>query len=94
MGPRPPEDHLALPDPHPGRKNFKVHHHPISAMPTACLRRCVAINYDISALLTVETALKSLPPAPGRSGREPERITRSVSDLLDDLLEESVALGG
>lgn len=55
-----------------------------------------SINFDISALLTVENALKPLiaPALTDDSEPEPERITRSVADLLDDLIEESVALVG
>lgn len=53
-----------------------------------------SINYDVSALLTVETALKSLVSPKETTEKEPERITRSVSDLMDDLLRESVELIG
>ena len=53
-----------------------------------------SINYDISALLTVENALRTLTAPSSPPVAEPERITRSVSDLLDDLIEESVALVG
>ena len=53
-----------------------------------------SINYDISALLTVEQALRPLVSPKEAPTKEPERITRSVSDLLDDLLRESVELVG
>ena len=53
-----------------------------------------SINYDISALLTVEQAVRPLVTPREPSAKEPERITRSVSDLLDDLLRESVELVG
>ena len=53
-----------------------------------------SINYDISALLTVEQAVRPLVTPRAPSAKEPERITRSVSDLLDDLLRESVELVG
>ncbi len=53
-----------------------------------------AINYDISALLTVESALHDLTASKDAPGREPERITTSVTGLLDELIEESVALVG
>ena len=55
----------------------------------------LSINYDISALLMVESAIGGLvrtaEPAQGRE----ERITvLNVSDMLDDLIEQSVALVG
>ena len=56
----------------------------------------LAINYDISALLMVENAIGDLT----RSTREPdiqkaERITvLNVGDVLDRLIEQSVALAG
>lgn len=53
-----------------------------------------AINYDISALLMAEAALHALTAARGHTGREPERITHSVSELLEELMEQSVALVG
>lgn len=53
-----------------------------------------AINYDISPLLTVEGALHGLTSAQARPEREPERITGSVTALLDELIEASVALVG
>lgn len=56
----------------------------------------MAINYDISSLLMVEQAisgLTSVPEAPER--KEQERITViNVNDLLEDLIEQSVALVG
>ena len=54
----------------------------------------LAINYDISALLMVENALSGLVRTADGGGQE-ERITvLNVSDLLDDLIEQSVALVG
>ena len=54
----------------------------------------LAINYDISALLMVENALSGLLRTAGEGGQE-ERITvLNVNDLLDDLIEQSVALVG
>ena len=92
-GAKAPEDHLAYLTRTPDGKILKsttLYIGNADGVPEAVF----AINYDISALLTVETALKSLTGPREESGREPERITRSVSDLLDDLLEESVALVG
>lgn len=53
-----------------------------------------AINYDITALLTVENALKSLVEIEKPADRQPEKITHNVNDLLDSLIEQSVALVG
>lgn len=55
----------------------------------------LSINYDISALLMVEGAIQGLiHTAEVGQGRE-ERITvLNVSDLLDDLIEQSVTLVG
>lgn len=52
-----------------------------------------AINYDITGLLAIDSSLKSLIASEPES-REPERITTNVTDLLDDLIEQSVALVG
>ena len=55
----------------------------------------LSINFDISALLMMESAIGSLVrTAEPDQGRE-ERITvLNVNDLLDDLIEQSVALVG
>ena len=53
----------------------------------------LSINYDISSLLMVNNAISGLisTPEPARD----ERITTvNVNDLLDDLIEQSVALVG
>ena len=52
-----------------------------------------AINYDITGLLAIDSSIKSL-IASEPEAKEPERITTNVSDLLDDLIEQSVALVG
>ena len=55
-----------------------------------------SINYDISALLMMETAISGLVHTSEEAshGKE-ERITvLNVSDLLDDLIEQSVTLVG
>ena len=56
----------------------------------------LAINYDISSLLMVEQAISDLTAVPETSERkEQERITViNVNDLLEDLIEQSVALVG
>ena len=51
------------------------------------------INYDITLMLAMEEALKSFTAAE-HEAREPQAITRSVADLLDELIEQSVKLVG
>jgi predicted transcriptional regulator YheO len=51
------------------------------------------INYDISLLLAVEDTLQSFTSS-NAAEKEPERIPRNVSDLLDDLIEQRVRLVG
>lgn len=51
------------------------------------------INYDITKLTMIESALHSL-ITPKNKEERPREITHSVNDLLDHLIEESVALVG
>ena len=51
------------------------------------------INYDISRLILMEEALHDLTSTGEEVPSEPERIT-NVSDLLDELIQQSVALVG
>lgn len=53
----------------------------------------MAINYDISRLLVIEQAIHDLVSTGEESPAEPEKIT-NVSDLLDELIQQSVALVG
>ena len=54
-----------------------------------------SINYDISALLMVDSAIGGLIHTPETNPGEQERITIvNVNDMLDDLIEQSVALVG
>lgn len=53
-----------------------------------------AINYDITQLLLLENAVKPLVTPLNSEEEEPERIVRNVNDLLDELIEQSVALVG
>ncbi|SBW12603.1 YheO-like protein [uncultured Eubacteriales bacterium] len=62
--------------------------------PEGVVEAIFAINFDVSALLTVENVIKPLISPRAAPQREPERITRSVGDLLDDLIRESVELIG
>ena len=52
-----------------------------------------AINYDITLMLAMEENLKQF-TATDQDQREPERISRNVGDLLDELIEQSVKIGG
>ena len=56
----------------------------------------LALNYDITGLLTIDNSLKSLlSTAEAEDDEEqPRRITHNVNDLLDALIEQSVALVG
>lgn len=48
-----------------------------------------SINYDITNLLLIDSTITSLISAE-QSQKEPERIAQNVSDLLDDLIAQSV----
>lgn len=52
-----------------------------------------SINYDISKLLMVEGALHDLLSVGDPQQSEPEKIV-NINDLLDDLIQQSVALVG
>lgn len=55
----------------------------------------MGINYDISAFAMAEAALRDLiASGSGDSQSEPERIAINVSELLDDLIDQSVKLIG
>ena len=54
-----------------------------------------SINYDITGLLTVDRSVKSLIDSEPLIGKkQPEKIVNNVTDLLDSLIEQSVALVG
>ncbi|MBQ3127222.1 MAG: transcriptional regulator [Clostridia bacterium] len=53
----------------------------------------LGINFDISALLMVDNAVRELITPQDIDSREPEKII-NVNDLLDELIEQSVALVG
>lgn len=58
-----------------------------------------SLNYDITALLTVETAIQSLiATEPEKEEdprkRQPQKITHNVNELLDTLIEQALALVG
>ena len=56
----------------------------------------LAINYDITGLMTIDNALKSIiSTSETASGdKQPQKITHNVNELLDTLIEQSVALVG
>ena len=51
------------------------------------------INYDLTALMMAKATVDALVQDPRASG-EPERIPTNVTDLLDELLEQSVRIVG
>lgn len=52
-----------------------------------------AINYDITMMLAMEESLRQFTDT-SKSDEEPERISRNVGDLLDELIDQSVHLVG
>jgi len=54
----------------------------------------LSINYDITELLMAERAITSILNHNKTEQKQPERIPTSVNELLDDLIEQSVALVG
>ena len=54
---------------------------------------CIGINYDITKLTLINSALDDL-ITPKNKEEKPKQITHSVNDLLDRLIEESVKLVG
>ncbi len=59
------------------------------------IRYILSINYDITNLLILENALKPLVSCQQpEAASEPAKISQNVNDLLDDLIEQSVALVG
>lgn len=53
----------------------------------------LSINYDISSLMMVESAIHELISTKEPVSAEPEKIV-NISDLLEDLIQQSVALVG
>lgn len=92
-GGEPPEDQLAYLTRTPDGKILKSSTLYIRGVGNQ-VEAIFSINFDISALMTVENALRPLTAPGAAGGAEPERITRSVADLLDDLIAESVLLVG
>ena len=87
-----PRDHLCYPTRTPDGKILKsstVYIRNSKGKVSAIL----AINYDISRLLMVEAAVHDLISTGERPQEEPEKIV-NVNDLLEELIEQSVALVG
>lgn len=53
-----------------------------------------SLNYDITGLITMDKALKDLISTQSEADKQPRKITHNVNDLLDTLIEQSVALVG
>ncbi|MEG0155821.1 MAG: helix-turn-helix transcriptional regulator [Lachnospiraceae bacterium] len=53
-----------------------------------------SLNYDITGLITVDNALRSIIDTDIKKDKQPKKITHNVNDLLDDLIEQSVDLIG
>lgn len=58
-----------------------------------------SLNYDITALLTIETAIQSLISTDTEKEQEnennqPQKITHNVNELLDTLIEQALSLVG
>ena len=58
------------------------------------IRYLFAINYDISGLLIIDRAIKSLVDTGSETMDSPEPIVHNVQDLLDILIQQSVDLIG
>lgn len=88
-----PQDHLAYLTRTPDGKILKsstLYIRDEAGNPTGLF----SINYDISSMLLAESILHEFTAPKERTDREPEKITHSVSELLDELIEQSVALVG
>lgn len=58
-----------------------------------------SLNYDITSLLTIESAIHSLISTENKKEQEtennqPQKITHNVNELLDTLIEQALALVG
>ena len=53
-----------------------------------------SLNYDLTGIITMDNALRSLIETRSETDNQPKRITHNVNDLLDTLIEQSVELVG
>lgn len=51
-----------------------------------------SLNYDITGIITMDNALRSLIETKSEADRLPKRITHNVNDLLDSLIDQSIEL--
>ena len=86
--PPPAEDHLAYLTRTPGGKVLKSSTLYIRGG-EGKVEAVFSINFDVSALLAAESAVRDLAAPREEAQGEPTRITKNVADLLDDLLRES-----
>lgn len=61
---------------------------------SGALEGIFAINYDITLMLAMGNALHEITATDVDAPKEPESISRNVTDLLDELIEQSVRLVG
>lgn len=62
---------------------------------TGEIRYLLSLNYDITNLMLIDQTVKSLiETEDSTKGKPPEQIVSNVTDLLDQLIEQSVALIG
>lgn len=54
----------------------------------------ISINYDITHLVSIEQAARRMINYPEAPSQEPTRITSNVADLLQELIDQSVAMIG
>ena len=87
-----PEDHLSYLTKTPDGKILKSSTMYIRGK-NGKVTAILGINYDISSLMMVEGAVHELTATKDKEQTEPEKIT-NVNDLLDELIEQSVALVG
>ena len=87
-----PEDHLSYLTKTPDGKILKSSTMYIRGK-NGKVTAILGINYDVSSLLLTESALHDLTATRDKEQTEPEKIT-NVNDLLDELIEQSVALVG
>lgn len=53
-----------------------------------------SLNYDITGIITMDNAIRSLIETESDTDKQPKRITHNVNDLLDSLIEQSVNIVG
>ena len=58
------------------------------------IRYMLSINHDITGLISFDQAIKALIETEEQAAKQPEQIVTNVTDLLDNLIEQSVVLVG